>query len=42
MQVARMIHEYFKASDTNESVLDLTKILKVELKNDKVQPFNTR
>ena len=41
-QVAWMIYEYFKVSDTNESVLDLDEILKVELENDNLQPFNTR
>ena len=40
--VAWMINEYFKANDTDESVLDLNEILKVELKNDCVQSFNTR
>ena len=35
-----MICEY--ASDTDESVLDVHEILKVELKNDTVQSFNTR
>ena len=38
----RMIQEYFKVSDTDESVLDLNELLKVELKNDNVQSFNTR
>ena len=34
--------EYFKVSDSDESVLDLNEILKGELKNDNVQSFNTR
>ena len=38
-QVAWMIYEYFKVSDTDESVWDLDEILKVELKNDNVQSF---
>ena len=33
-QVAWMMFEYFKVSDTDESVLDLNEISKVELKND--------
>ena len=37
-----MINEYFKISDTHESVLDSDQILKVELKNDSVQSFNAR
>ena len=37
-----MMYEYFKVSDTDESVLDLNKILKTELKNDNVQACNTR
>ena len=37
-----MIYKYLKVRDTNESVLDLNEILKVELKNDNVQSFNTR
>ena len=37
-----MIYEYFKVSDTDESVLDPHEILKVELKNDNVQSVNTR
>ena len=40
-QVAWMIYESFKVSDTVESVLDLNEILKVELKNDNVKSFNT-
>ena len=36
-QVAWMTKAYFKVSDTDESVLDLNEILKVELKNDNVQ-----
>ena len=31
-----MIYEYFKVSDTDESVLDLNGILKVEVKDDSV------
>ena len=41
-QVAWMIYQYFKVSDTDDSVLDLNEILKVELKNDNVQSFSTR
>ena len=41
-QVAWMIYEYFKVSDTEESVLDLNEISEVGLKNDNVQSFNTR
>ena len=37
-----MIDEYSKVSDKDESVLDLNEILKVELKNDNVQSFNSR
>ena len=33
-QAAWMIYEYFRVSDTDESVLDLNVMLKVELKND--------
>ena len=36
-----MIFQYFKVSDTDESVLDFSENLKVEWKNDKVQSFNT-
>ena len=42
MQVAWMIYEYFEVSDTDESVLYITEILKVELKNDHVQSCSTR
>ena len=41
-QVTWMIYEYFKVSDTDESVLDLNAILKVELKDDNVQSLSTR
>ena len=41
-RVAWMICEYFKVSDTNESVLDLHEILKAEFEKDNVQSFNTR
>ena len=37
-----MIYEYFKVSDTDESVVDFNDILKVAVKNESVQPFNTR
>ena len=37
-----MICEYFKVSDTNESVLDLHEILKAEFDKDNVQSFDTR
>ena len=33
-QVAWMICEYFKVSDTDEADLDLNEIMKVELKDD--------
>ena len=36
-----MIYEYFKVSDTHESVLDLHEILKVELKDDNIPSFST-
>ena len=39
---ACLIYEFFKLSDTDESVLDLNEVLKVGLKNDNVQWFNTR
>ena len=42
MQVAWMIDDYFKRSDTDDSVLDLNEILKVEFKNDNTQSFSTR
>ena len=41
-QVAWTIYECFKVSDTDESVLYFYEILKVEVKNDTIQPFNTR
>ena len=41
-QVAWMICEYSKASDTYESVLDFNEILKVKWKNDNIQLCNTR
>ena len=37
-----MIYDYFKVSDTDESVLDLNDILKVEFKTDNIQSFNAR
>ena len=37
-----MFFESLKVSDTDESVLDLNEILKVEMKNDNMQPFSTR
>ena len=37
-----MIYEYFKVHGTDDSVLDLNEILKVELKNDNIQSSNTR
>ena len=37
-----MVYEYFNLSDTDESVLELHEIWKVELQDDKVHPFNTR
>ena len=41
-QVTWLICEYVKVSDTDESVLDFSQSLKVELKSDNVQSFNTR
>ena len=41
-EFAWMICEYSKVSHTDESVLDLNETLKVELKDDNVQSFNTR
>ena len=40
-QVVWVIYEYFKFSDTDESVLELNEIY-VEMKNDNVQSFNTQ
>ena len=37
--IARMIYEHCKVSDTDESVLDFSEIVKGELKND-TQWFN--
>ena len=37
-----MICEYFKVSDTDESVLDFNEILKVEMKTYNVQSIKTR
>ena len=37
-----MISVCFKISDMDESVSDFKENLKVELKNDNVQSFNTR
>ena len=37
-----MIHEYFKVSDTDESVLECNESLKVDLKKDNAQSFNAR
>ena len=41
-QVALMIYECFKVSDTDESALYLPEILTVHVKNHDVQSFNTR
>ena len=41
-QVAWLIYENFKVSDTHESVSDLNEILNVELKNHNVQSLNTQ
>ena len=41
LQVAWMVNEYFKVSDTDEAYLDLNEILKVELKDDNIQPLST-
>ena len=37
-----MIYDYFKVSDTDESVFDFNEILKVELKTHNVQSIKTR
>ena len=37
-----MIKEYFKVSDSDEPVLYFKELLKVKLRNDNVQSFNTR
>ena len=37
-----MIYTIFKASDTDESVLDINEIVNVELESDNAQSFNTR
>ena len=37
-----MIYELFKINESNESVFDVSEILKVELKNDAVQSLNTK
>ena len=37
-----MIYTNLKASDTDESVLDINEIVNVELESDNVQSFNTR
>ena len=37
-----MIYEYFKVYGTDDSVLDLNEILKVELQNDNIQSSTTR
>ena len=41
-QVAWMIYTNLKASDTDESVLDINDTVNVELESDNVQSFNTR
>ena len=41
-KLREIIHEYFRVSDTDESVLDLNEMLKVELENDNVHSFDTR
>ena len=41
-QAPWMIFEFLKVSDTDEFVLDLNDTLKVGLKNDNEQSFNTR
>ena len=37
-----MICEYFKVSETHESLLDVNAMLKVEVKKVNILPFNTR
>ena len=37
-----IIHAYFNASDTDDSVVELDEILKVEVEKEHVQSFNTR
>ena len=34
-----MIHDQFKISDTDGTVLDLSDLLNVKLRNDNLQPF---
>ena len=41
-QVAWMIYDYFKVSDTDESVLDRNEVLNVELRNDNIESFHMR
>ena len=41
-QIAWLIHKNFKFSGESEVILDLCDLLKVELKNDNVQAFDTK
>ena len=41
-QATCIIYAYFNVSDTDDSVVELDEILKVELKKEHVQSFNTR
>ena len=41
-QVAWMICEHVKISDTDGAVLDIADLLKIELKSDNVQTFDTK
>ena len=41
-QIANMIHDYFKISGTGEALLEFNDLLRVQLKNDNVQGFDTK
>ena len=41
-QVAWVVRDHFKISDTDGTVLNLSDPLKVEVKNDNVQSFETQ
>ena len=41
-QIANMINDYFKISATSEALLDFNDLLRVHLKNDYVQSFDTK
>ena len=40
--IAWMIHEHFKICDTDSGVLDISDFLKIELRRDSVQTFDTK